>query len=489
MKNDKMVRVRFAPSPTGFLHIGGARTALFNWLFAKKHGGKFILRVEDTDKKRSTSDSEEAIYSSLKWLGLDWDEGPGKNGEYGPYRQSERIELYKKYIKKLLDEKKAYRCFCTPEELEKERKKALEEGKTPVYSGKCLNLTQKEKDMYMLEGRKPSIRFKVPSNKKIVLNDICRGRIEFDTNLTGDFIIEKSDSYPSYNFAVVVDDFLMDISHVIRGDDHITNTPRQIMLYQALDKKVPFFAHIPMILGGDGSRLSKRHGATSVEEYKKEGFLKEVVFNFLSLLGWSPKNDEEIMSTEDIISRFKLKEVSKSPAVFDIEKLKWMNGIYIRNSNLDYIKDCVYPFVNKNKFNVKNDEKFRAIVKVAREYITVLPDINNELNYFFEETVDKTITEEIREVYAESGALAVLTSYIEKIKEIEEHSFDFDNLKKALKETSRECKAKGRGLFMPLRIALTYKTSGPGVYPMLMALGKEASLKRLLEFKKNILEG
>jgi len=289
-----MVRTRFAPSPTGYLHIGGARTALYNWIFARQNNGKFVLRIEDTDAERSTEESIEAILESMKWLNLDWDEGPEKDGDYGPYFQSKRLDIYNKYLDKLIEEGKAYRCFCTPEELAEKKEKARKEKKQYKYDGKCRNLSKEEINKNLKENKPFVIRLKVPQNEEIIFNDIVRGEIKVNTSIYDDFIIRRSDGYPVYNFAVVIDDALMKINYVIRGDDHISNTPKQILIYKALDFKVPDFAHLSMILGEDKTRLSKRHGATSIQQFKEEGYLPEALINYLARLGWGYDDSQEI---------------------------------------------------------------------------------------------------------------------------------------------------------------------------------------------------
>ncbi|MCK9225584.1 MAG: glutamate--tRNA ligase [Candidatus Muirbacterium halophilum] len=482
----KECRVRFAPSPTGYLHIGGARTALFNWLLAKRYNGKFILRIEDTDQERSTKDSEEVIFRAMKWLGLDWDEGPLNGGDFGPYRQSERLYIYREYAQKLVAQKKAFKCYCTNEELDEERKKCLEQGKDAVYSGRCRNLSSDEVQKFEKEGRKPVIRFEVPKDKQILFTDLSRGDVKFDSNLIGDFVLLKTDGFPSYNFAVVIDDYSMKITHVIRGDDHLTNTPKQILLYEALKAKIPEFAHIPMILGNDGSRLSKRHGATSVEEYQKDGFIKEAVVNYLSLLGWSPKSNEEIIPIESIIEKFELKDVSKSPAVFDNTKLRWMNSQYIQSIDIDKLVDYAIPFVDKKLYDISDKAFFKRIMTVISEPITVLADVNKEMVYYFDNTIDKTIDEEIKEIFSKESAFTVVENYIERLGNIPENDYNEESLKQALRTIQNEFKIKGKELFMPMRVALTYKTSGPGVYEMLIVLGKERSLKRMKEFLEAI---
>ena len=324
------IRVRFAPSPTGPFHIGGARSALFNWLFARKMGGKLVLRIEDTDLERSSRESEENIKAALKWLGLNWDEGIDVGGEYGPYRQTERLELYKKYTDQLLAEGKAYYCYCTDEELEAERQALSAKGQMPRYMGKCRNLTSEQIEQYEAEGRKPTVRFRVPADQQILVRDMVRGDVVFDSNGIGDFVIVKSDGIPTYNYAVVIDDALMKISHVIRAEEHLSNTPRQCLIYDALGFTQPTFGHISLILGKDRTKMSKRHGATSVDQYRQLGYLPEGIDNFLALLGWAPNSEQEIFSMEELIQAFSMEHVAKNPAVFEIDKLNWITQLYMR---------------------------------------------------------------------------------------------------------------------------------------------------------------
>src|SRR3990172_2476123 len=340
------IRVRFAPSPTGYLHIGNVRTALFNYLFAKKHNGSFILRIEDTDFDSVKKEYEDSILEDLKWLGLNWDEGTDCGGDYGPYRQSERINLYREHADRLLNEGKAYQCFCSPEELERKRKESLSKGLPPRYDGKCCNLSREEIVSYEQKGIKPSIRFKVETGL-IEFEDMVRGKMTFKGSDIGDFVILRSAGVAASNISVTVDDALMKITHVIRGEDHLSNTPRQILLNQAMGFDIPEFAHLSMILGPDKSRLSKRHGAESVKELREEGYLPEAVINYLSLLGWSSEDGREIMPLNDIIKNFSIERVSKSPAVFDIKKLRWINSHYIKNKDIAELTELSIPFFKK----------------------------------------------------------------------------------------------------------------------------------------------
>ncbi|MDY2905408.1 MAG: glutamate--tRNA ligase, partial [Caecibacter massiliensis] len=337
------VRVRFAPSPTGPFHIGGARSALFNYLEAKHTGGTFVVRIEDTDQKRSTRESEENIKEALRWLGINWDEGIDVGGPDGPYRQMERLDIYKKYTDKLLAEGKAYYCFCTPEELEAEKEAQLAKGETPVYSGKCSHLSPEQVQQYLKEGRSYVIRVKTPKNETLEFDDLVRGHVAFDSNKVGDFVIVKSDGIPVYNYCVVMDDALMHITHVIRAEEHLSNTPRQLVLYKALGFPVPTFAHVSLILGKDKKKMSKRHGATSVQQYRDLGYLPQAIDNFLALLGWTPDSDQEIFSMEELCQQFSLDRVAKNPAVFDIEKLNWINFHYMKELDEDQLLEICLP--------------------------------------------------------------------------------------------------------------------------------------------------
>ena len=345
----KSIRVRFAPSPTGYLHIGGARTALFNWLYTRHYNGTFVLRIEDTDLVRSTDEAVTAILDGMKWLGLDWDEGPEKGGEYGPYFQTQRLNLYKPFVDRLLTSGEAYYCYCTPEELKTRRKKEMARGKAYIYDRKCLNLSEAEKEKIKREGRKPSIRLKMP-DRKIIVQDLIKGKMEFDSKLFSDFVLVKSDGIPTYNFAVTIDDIIMKISLLMLLDDHISNTQKQIVIYQALEAPIPDFAHIPMIMGSDNTRLSKRHGATSVMEFQKMGFLPEAVVNYIAHLGWSSGTDREVFSTAELIEGFTLDKVSSHASIFDMEKLNWFNGEYLKEMpNEMYVKNLT-PFLEEAGF-------------------------------------------------------------------------------------------------------------------------------------------
>ncbi len=470
-----MVRVRFAPSPTGYLHLGNARTALFNYIYARHNNGKLILRIEDTDKERSKKEYEEMLIDDLKWLGIEWDEGIDKGGEFAPYRQSERTEIYNQFIEKLKQSGHIYKCYCTPEELEEERKRALAEGRPPRYSGKCRNLSKEEQERLEKEGKSYVWRFRVPDGENIVFEDLIKGLVEINVNEFGDFVIVRSDGSPVYNFVVVIDDALMKITHVIRGEDHLSNTPKQILIYRALGFEVPKFAHLPIILGEDRSKLSKRHGAVSVRAFREEGYVSEAMFNGLALLGWHPKGDNEILSKEDIISEFDIEDIHNAPAVFDRAKLKWLNGVYIREKlDLEDLTKRAIPFFEK--FGYKADfEYYKKVMEIIRDSLETLNDIKDRAFPFFVENYE--IEENGKEFIQSETGKTVLKLFYEKVKDRE--NIDRKEFKKITKEIQKELKVKGKNLFMPIRVALTGKTSGVDMALLIEALGKNRVLKRL----------
>ncbi len=475
-ERSESIRVRFAPSPTGYLHIGNVRTALFNYLFTKRHNGSFILRIEDTDFDRVKKEYEESILEDLKWLGLIWDEGPDCGGNYGPYRQSERLNTYKELADKLLKEGKAYKCFCSEEELNKKRKESLLKGIPPRYDGKCCNLSSEEIVSYEQKGIKPSIRFKVDSGL-IEFEDMVRGKMTFKGSDIGDFVILRSDGVSAYNFAVTVDDDLMKITHVIRGEDHLSNTPRQILLNQAMGFDSPRFAHLSMILGHDKSRLSKRHGAESVKELREEGYLPEAVINYLSLLGWSSEDGREIMPLNDIIKLFSIERVSKSPAVFDIKKLRWINSHYIKNKDIAELTKIILPYFAKIGISAETVDKnwLYKVVDTIRDNIETLSDIDKYTGIFFDENIK--IESENLEILKDNTAMEVLKLFKEMIEAEEIITKEIaDKIILGIKEKTN---LKGKKLMMPIRIALTGKTEGPELKKIMEVLGKERIIKRV----------
>ncbi len=455
------IRLRFAPSPTGYLHIGGARTALFNWLLAKKLGGTFILRIEDTDVARSTQESVDAILQGMEWLGLDWDEGP--------YYQSENFPLYKEKVQELLSEGKAYRCYCTSEELEAKREKALAEGRKPKYDGSCRNLAGTVPDKPFV------IRFKAPQDGVTAFNDLIKGPISFNNEELDDLIIQRSDGTPIYNFVVVVDDASMGITTVIRGDDHINNTPRQILLYEALGYAVPTFAHVPMILGSDKTRLSKRHGATSVMAYRDMGLLPEAMINYLVRLGWSC-GDEEIFSREELIEKFSIEAVGKSAGVFNPDKLLWLNAHYIKNGDPERLAGLLLPFLAERGVDpATGGPVLQAVVKTLQERAKTMLEMADgavfyytpELNYD-EESVAKHIKPET------SGFLKRLSAALAAAP-----AFGHDDIEAVFKEVCAELGIKMGQIGPAVRIALSGGTVSPSIYEVMEVLGKEETCRRL----------
>jgi nondiscriminating glutamyl-tRNA synthetase len=462
-------RVRFAPSPTGHLHIGNVRTAILNWLFAKNTNGKFILRIEDTDIERSADEYTKQICEDLRWLGLIWDEGPDVGGPHKYYRQSERLDIYKQYAQKLIKEGKAYYCFCTPEELEEMRKESLSKGETIKYNQKCLHLTEEQKNEYLAQGRKPAIRFKVPS-QEIMYDDLVKGELLFDSENIGDFVIMRGEGIPTYNFAAAVDDGLMGITHVIRGDDHVSNTPKQLLIYYAFGFDLPKFAHIPMILGPDRTRLSKRHGATSLDYYRYRGYLPEVIINFLSLLSWSSISGEEILSIQQLIDEFDFRRISKAAAVFDIEKLNWMNGYYIRQVDLDRLTHLAIPYLKQANYPVENFESTKKIISLLQNYLDYMDQVIEQAAIFYQDNV--LINDpQARMIVRKDGSRRIFWSFLRELNTIEE--LDANIFRKIMKTVQKETGVMGRDLWIPIRVALTGKLHGPELPHIVEVLGKE----------------
>jgi len=474
--NNQDVRVRIAPSPSGNLHVGTARTALFNYLFAKKNNGKFILRIEDTDLERSEERYVQNIFDSLKAMGLNWDEGPDVGGEYGPYKQSERFDIYKKYAQQLVDAGYAYECWCTQEELDQEKEQAIAEKRAYIYSGKCQNLTPDQIEKYKAEGRVPTLRFKMPS-RMMTFDDLVKGKLEFDTSLIGDFVIMKSNGTPTYNFAVVVDDIEMKMSHIIRGEDHISNTPRQIAIYEALGAQVPQFAHVGMILAPDRSKLSKRHGATAVSEFIEQGYLPEAFVNFIALLGWSPSDGEEIKPLQDIINDFNIDRISSSPAVFEFDKLNWMNGIYIRSMPIPELTQRVKPYLSKYDLSEYSEEKLQMIVEAVREPLTKLNEITDAVDYFFGKTVN--IEEQVKtDVLDKPESKTVLEKFYDLADELAYD--DMEKLHEQLADFRKSIDGlKPKQIMWAIRAALTGKLKGADISVIISVLGKEKIKERV----------
>ncbi len=481
--NQKAVRVRFAPSPTGHLHVGGARTALFNWLYARNRGGKFILRIEDTDQARSTLESEEMVKHDLKWLGMDWDEGPEIGGDFGPYRQSERMSIYKKYAEQLLAEGLAYRCFCTDADLTEKREKAEAESRSPHYDGTCLRLSDAEIEEKLATGVPFTIRFKVP-DKGFTVYDIIRGAVHWEPETLGDFIVLRSDGMPVYNFCVVVDDHLMEISHVVRAEEHLPNTLRQLMLYEAFGWKPPKFAHASLILGQDRSKLSKRHGATSVGQFKEEGYLPEAMVNYLALLGWNEGKDREEYTIPELIKAFSLKRINNSPAVFDMDKLNWLNGIHLRKLTREQLFNLATPFIVKAFPFLKNKVESRDpwvldTLKMIQNKIVLLSEAKGHLKFLFH--YDLEGNEEMQGFFAKNNHLAAGQLMAERILTVTELTPEnFWEAAMSIKEDG----FKGKELFHPLRALLTGALSGPELDAMVPVLLSGAKMPELVSIEE-----
>ncbi|NGY78167.1 glutamate--tRNA ligase [Bacillus megaterium] len=476
------VRVRYAPSPTGHLHIGNARTALFNYLFARNQNGKFIIRIEDTDQKRNIEGGEESQLRYLKWLGIEWDESIDVGGEYGPYRQSERTEIYQKYTEELLEKGLAYHCYCTSEELEKEREEQQANSQMPRYSGKCRNLTAEQRAELEAEGREPSIRFRVPSNKEIKWNDIVKDEVSFESEGIGDFVIVKKDGTPTYNYAVAIDDYLMKMTHVLRGDDHISNTPKQILVYEALGWTPPVFGHMTLIVNENRRKLSKRDESIIqfIEQYKELGYLPEALFNFITMLGWSPVGEEEIFSKEQFIEIFDPARLSKSPALFDTSKLRWMNNQYMKQLDLDEVVALSVPHLVKagkveETRDAETEQWVRDLVALYQEQMSFGAEIVELTEMFFKKEID--YSEEAKAVLAEEQVPEVLKAFADEISSLEE--FSADEIKAATKAVQKATGQKGKKLFMPIRVATTGETHGPELPKAISLLGKETVLARL----------
>ncbi|KLU61490.1 glutamate--tRNA ligase [Peptococcaceae bacterium CEB3] len=476
------LRVRFAPSPTGPLHIGGARSALFNYLLARGSGGTFIVRSEDTDLERSSRASEENILAALRWLGIQWNEGIEVGGEYGPYRQTERLALYKEYTDKLLASGWAYHCYCSEEELEEERRELIARGETPHYRGKCRHLTEEERARYEAEGRKPVVRFRVPAGKKVVIHDRVRGEVVFESDGIGDFVIVKSDGIPTYNFAVVVDDTTMKITHVIRGEEHLSNTPNQVLLYEALGFPVPEFAHISLILNTEGRKMSKRDGDTAVIDYRKKGYLPEAVVNFIALMGWAPPGEEEFYTIERLAEVFSLDRVSKSPAVFDVNKLNWINAHYIREASVERLSELALPHLREEglfppgPLGQEQSRWLEGFLTAIRDHLDYMAQVKDYIHYFSGREAPAP-DPEAEEILRGEQVPAVLALFKAKLPEAAELSAE--NSKAILKQITKELKLSGKLVYMPIRIALTGQKHGPEIDRIISLLGRENVLSRL----------
>lgn len=476
------VRTRIAPSPTGFFHLGNARAALFNWLFAQKNHGKFILRVEDTDRERSKEEYEIDMEAALSWLGLSWDEGPETPDLHGPYRQSERLPIYTKYVKQLLDSGYAYNCYCSPEELAAERTQQEAKKLPPKYSGKCRNLSPEEISKFQAEGRKPAVRFKVESDQKIKFKDLVKGPMEFDSGLIGDFIVQKPNGDPIFLLTNIIDDAEMQITHVIRGEDHLSNTPKQLMIADALNLMIPEYAHLSMILNPDRTKLSKRKNPVSVtHDYRDEGYLPEALINFMAFLGWSPKGDKEFFTLDELIGEFNLEDIGKSPAIFDAEKLNFLNGYYIRQMPLGELAKRCLPFLAKagitqDKNSTAAGENILSAIGLVQERMKKLSEAPELTSFFFSKPEYEAELLIPKKSNKENTIKALENSY----KYLgEETDYSHDSIEQLLRALAQKLDLSAGEILWPVRVALSGKAASPGTFELVSHFGKEETLARI----------
>ena len=466
------VRVRFAPSPTGYPHLGNIRTALFNWLFARHNNGTFILRIEDTDAARKVEGAVEIIMDSLQWLGLDWDEGP--------FFQSQRLQYYKEIADRLVEEDKAYLCYCSPERLDEVRREQMKRKQPPGYDRHCRSLTKEEKTEMEASGITPVVRFKIPLDGQTSFKDLIKGEVSFENKVLDDIVLLKSDGYPTYHLANIIDDHNMNISHVLRADEWLSSTPRHLLLYQAVGWRPPEFAHLPMILGPDRAKLSKRHGATAINEYRDKGYLPEAMINFLSLLGWSLDDKTELLSRDEIIAHFSLERVSKTAAVFNNEKLDWMNGIYIRNLDIDQFAERAIPFLERElPDTIKrplDTGYIRQIMPLIQERAKTLDEIPALTDFFFEDDIDYELSALLGKLDS-AQASHILGIAIERLDSLED--WTTDALEALLRPLAAELEVKTGVLFGLLRTATTGKTAAPPLFQTMEVLGRETSMERI----------
>jgi glutamyl-tRNA synthetase len=473
------VRVRFAPSPTGYLHIGGARTALFNYLFAKANKGTFILRIEDTDRSRYVADAEKEIFESLRWLGLSWDEGPEAGGNFGPYHQSQRTELYKKELERLLSSGWAYPCFCTAERLEKVRQEQQKTSGAAGYDRHCRNLGESERAQLLSTGQPHVIRLKIPLGRTVVFNDLIRGSIEYQSDILDDLVLLKSDGFPTYHLANVVDDHHMQISHVLRGDEWIASTPRHVLLYEAFGWTPPQFAHMPVILSPDGGKLSKRKGAVSVMDYKKNGYLPEALFNFLTLLGWAPGDDREKMTQEEIIDAFSVDRISAKGAVLDETKLEWMNGLYMAERSVESIaKDALDIWKEKKWVEESvppNDAYVHQVIHLLKDRSKKITELTENAFYFFNDPAE--YDSKLANKFFKEETLPILIHLTEKMDTLAE--FTHASVEEVYRQYSETTQIPGGKLIHPSRLAVSGVGFGPGLFELFEVLGKERVVRRM----------
>lgn len=478
MSETGMVRTRIAPSPTGLPHIGNFRTIVFNWLYARHHGGKFVVRIEDTDVARRVEGAMEAILDGLRWLGLDWDEGPEVGGPHAPYLQSQRLPIYQEHAERLMAQGHAYRCFCTPERLAEMRAEQQRRKEPPGYDRLCRTLPESEVEAKRAEGLVPVIRFKVPLEGSTSFHDLIHGDITFPNAALDDFVLIKSDGYPTYHLAHLVDDHLMQITHVLRADEWISSTPRHILLYQAFGWEPPQFAHVPQILGPDRSKLSKRHGATSILAYRDLGYLPEALLNYLALLGWAYDATTEIMSREELIRYFSIEKINKTGAIFDITKLEWMNGYYLRQMSVPELTHRVMPYLERAGLATERDREYlERVVPLVQERIRKLSDIVEFADFFFTDTLEYDSQLLIAKGLAAEACLSALRAARERTADLP--SWDRTALEGVLRPLAEELGMKTGQLFGILRVAITGRTAAPPLFETMEVLGRERVMARL----------
>jgi len=477
----KSVRVRYAPSPTGYPHVGNIRTALFNWLFARHHGGSFIVRIEDTDVTRKVEGAVEAILEGLRWLGMDWDEGPGVGGEYGPYFQSQRLDIYHEAAERLVSQGDAYYCYCSPQRLEEMRAEQARHKQPPGYDRRCRDLSPEERRKKEAEGITPVVRFKTLLEGQTGFDDLIWGGVVFENSTIDDFVLLKSDGYPTYHLANVVDDHLMEITHVLRAEEWLSSTPRHLLLYDRLGFELPLFVHLPMILGADRSKLSKRHGAVSITEYHEQGYLPEAMVNFLTLLGWSLDDKTELLSRQELIDNFSLERVSRTAAIFNRDKLDWMNGVYIRSLTLEDFTQRSLPFLDRGlPPEVKRPlsvEYIRQIMPLIQERARTLAEVADLAQFFFVDELDYGASLLIGKNMTRESATKALEISQQRLKPLEE--FDAESLEAVLRPLAEELGLKTGQLFGTLRVAVTGRTAAPPLFQTMAVLGEERCLRRI----------
>lgn len=484
----KEFRLRFAPSPTGYLHIGGLRTALYNFLFVQQNNGKFILRIEDTDQTRFVEGAIENLIESLKWSGITYDEGVFvenhkvvQKGEYGPYIQSERLDIYKKYVDELIEKDEAYHCFCSKERLESVREEQRVKGLVPKYDGFCKNIPLEEAKQRVANGEEHVVRLKLPHDRDIKFNDLVRGDIVINTNDIDDQVLLKSDGFPTYHMAVVVDDHLMNITHIVRGEEWLPSTPKHIYLYEAFGWEKPVYVHLPTVLNNDRKKLSKRQGDVSVDDFKNKGYLPEGLINYLALVGWSPENNEEILSMDEMIEKFSFERVSKTGGIFDKDKLDWVNGHYIRSSSVEKITELVIPLLKEadyidEKFENENKEWLMILVDTVKESLSSLIEIVEKVKFVFDEEVE-AVEEGALELLKGEQVPALMAAIKDELNSID--SIDLEYAKTFMKTIQKATGIKGKNLFMPTRVAITGSEHGPEMVNILYLLGKDKIIKRV----------